>query len=107
METSEVKLPPCQVWFYLPRDLARPHDQRITQQYGWETLMESHHTAKFGDHRHCGSEGMFLVIEEQIPPLLFISKARAMSSSYRENFRMSRILTKIYQCVQRIESNPS
>ena len=43
--------------------------------------MVSHHPAKFGGHRHCGSEDIFLVIEGQDsrrsclnPPLLFISK---------------------------------
>ena len=42
--------------------------------------MLSHHHAKFGDHRNCGSGDMFLVIEEQdstysclYPALLFIS----------------------------------
>ena len=43
--------------------------------------MVSHHPAKFGDHRHCGSgDIMFLVAEEENsrcshfnPPLLFIS----------------------------------
>ena len=40
--------------------------------------MVIHHPAKFGDHKHCGSGGMFLVAEEQNsrcprfnPPLLF------------------------------------
>ena len=29
-------------------------------------LMISHYSAKFGDHRHCGSQDMmFLVVEEQ------------------------------------------
>ena len=49
--------------------------------------MESHHPAKFGDHRHCGSgDIMFLVVEEQYFkfsrlnfPLLFIPKAHGMS----------------------------
>ena len=44
--------------------------------------MVSHHSAKFGDHRHCGSgDIMFLAAEEENsrcsrfnPPLLFISK---------------------------------
>ena len=43
--------------------------------------MISHHLAKFGDHRHCGSGNiMFLLDEEENsrcshfnPPLLFIS----------------------------------
>ena len=54
--------------------------------------MVSHHSAKFGDHRHCGSGDMFLVAEEENSrcshfnlPLLFISKGhglKAYSISY-------------------------
>ena len=54
--------------------------------------MVSHHSAKFGDHRHCGSgDIMFLIAEEQnsrcscsnppvlfIHSLLFISKGRGL-----------------------------
>ena len=43
--------------------------------------MVSHHPAKFDDHMHCGSGGMFLVVEGQdftwsrfYPPLLFSLK---------------------------------
>ena len=48
--------------------------------------MKSHHSAKFGGHRHCGSEDMmFLVVEGQdytCPrfslPLLFIYKVNGL-----------------------------
>ena len=43
--------------------------------------MVSHYPAKFGGHRHCGSEDMFLVHEEEDfrcscfnPPLLYLSR---------------------------------
>ena len=57
--------------------------------------MVSHHPAKFGGHRHCGSgDTMFLVVEGQDstcprlnPPLLFISKAHGMSCSHTRNCR--------------------
>ena len=50
--------------------------------------MVSHHPAKLGGHRHCGSGGiMFLVAEEQNstcsrfnPPLLFISKGHGLET---------------------------
>ena len=49
--------------------------------------MVSHHPAKFGDHRHCGSGDMFLVAEEENsrcscfnPPLLFISKGHGLKA---------------------------
>ena len=33
---------------------------------GWEQLIISHHSAKFGDHKQCGSgDKMFLVVGEQ------------------------------------------
>ena len=51
--------------FSLSRDLARPCDQSVLHLYGWEPLTISHHPAKFGGHRHCGSEDMFSMIEEQ------------------------------------------
>ena len=47
--------------------------------------MVSHHHAKFGSHKHCGSGEIFLAVKEQEsicprfnPPLLFISKAHGM-----------------------------
>ena len=57
--------------------------------------MVSHHTAKFGGHRHCGSgDMMFVVVEEQDstcprldPPLLFISKAHGIPCPHIQNFR--------------------
>ena len=56
--------------------------------------MVSHHPAKFGEHRHCGSgDIIFLVAEEQNPrcsrfnaplllnpPLLFISKRHGLKT---------------------------
>ena len=66
--------------------------------------MVSHHSAKFGDHRHCGSgDIMFLVAEEENsrcsrfnppslfnPPLLFIFKGhglKAYGMSYPDHTR--------------------
>ena len=56
--------------------------------------MVSHHPAKCGGHRHCGSGDMFLVVKGQdsICPrlnlsLLFISKAHDMPCSHTRNFR--------------------
>ena len=47
--------------------------------------MVSHHPAKFGNHRHCDSKDMFVVVEGQDSTcphldssLLFISKAHDM-----------------------------
>ena len=34
--------------------LARPHDQRVQQLYGWEPVKLTHHPARFGSHKHCG-----------------------------------------------------
>ena len=49
--------------------------------------MVSHHAAKFGGHRHCGSGDMFLVVEGEDsscsrlnPPLLFISKGHGLTA---------------------------
>ena len=71
--------------------------QVISQEHvirGSCDFMVSHHTTKFGDHRYCGSgDMMFLVVEGQNytcchhsnhanPPLLFISKANSIASSY-------------------------
>ena len=55
--------------------------------------MVSHHPAKFGDRRHCGSGDMFLVAEEENsrcfrfnppllfnPPILFISKGHGLKA---------------------------
>ena len=98
--------PSCKVWwltpfwlwsyeFSLSRDLAGPCDQKVMWLARKEPLMVSHHTATFGDHRHCSSGDMFLVVEGQdstypplIPPLLFISKAHDMPSSNTPNFKM-------------------
>ena len=57
--------------------------------------MVSHHPAKFGGHRHCGSEDMmFVVVEEQDstcprldPSLMFISKEHGIPCSHRQNCR--------------------
>ena len=49
--------------------------------------MVSHHPAKFGGHRHCGSGNMFLVGKEENsrcsrfnPPLLFTSKGHGLQA---------------------------
>ena len=45
--------------------------------------MVSHHLAKFGGHRHCGSGDMFLVAEEKKsfdPPLPFVSKGHGLNA---------------------------
>ena len=31
----------------------------------WQSLMVSHHSAKFGGHRHCGSRGIMLLVAEE------------------------------------------
>ena len=56
--------------------------------YGWEFRMVSHHPAKFGGHRDCGSgDMMFLVLERKHSacphfnlPLLFISKGHGLKA---------------------------
>ena len=49
--------------------------------------MASHHPAKFGGHRHCGSGDMFLVTKEEDlrcsyfnPQLLFVSKGHGLKA---------------------------
>ena len=49
--------------------------------------MVSHHPAKFGGYRHCGSGDVFLVAEEEDsrcsrfnPPLLFISGGHGLKA---------------------------
>ena len=56
--------------------------------------MVSHHLPKFGGHRHCGGEYIFVAVEGQDftcprldPPLLFISKTHGMPCSHIRNFR--------------------
>ena len=52
--------------FSLSHDLARLRDHNFMRLCGWECLMVSHHAAKFGSHKHCGSgDIIFLVVEEQ------------------------------------------
>ena len=67
--------------------------------------MINYHPAKFGGHRHCGSEViiMILVVEMQdstclyfYPPLLFFTKANSMPCSHTRNFRS---LTKSFASV--------
>ena len=56
--------------------------------------MVSHHPAKFGDHRHCGSgDTMFVVVEGQDstcprldPPLLFTLSIKILSVKSDEIF---------------------
>ena len=49
--------------------------------------MVSHHPAKFGDHRHCGSRDKMILVAEGFymlllkPPLLFISKAYSIKAN--------------------------
>ena len=46
--------------------MSRDHVMRVMWFYAWESLMLSHHPAKFVGHRHCGSgDIMFLVAEEE------------------------------------------
>ena len=40
----------------MSHDLTRPHDWRVIRLYGEEPIKVSYHSAKFGVHRHCGSE---------------------------------------------------
>ena len=57
--------------------------------------MASHHPAKFGGHRQCGSEdAMLLVVEGKNStyshlnlPSLFASKGHGMPCSHTRNFR--------------------
>ena len=49
--------------------------------------MVSHHLAKFGDHRHCGSGDTLLVADEENsrcsrfdPPLMFIFKGHGLKT---------------------------
>ena len=39
-----------EICFSLSRDLSRPRYQRVMRIYGWEPLMLSHYTAKFGGY---------------------------------------------------------
>ena len=45
----------CHTCFSLSYDLLKTRDQRFMWIYGWDSLRENHHPAKFRDHRHCGS----------------------------------------------------
>lgn len=55
---------------------------------------KSYHLASFGDHRHCGSGDLMLLVvegEDSTCPrttLLFIFKAHGMLCSHTRNFRM-------------------
>ena len=57
--------------------------------------MVSHHTVKFGGHRHCGSGVMMLVVVEEQdstccrldPLLLFTYSGHGMPCSHTRNFR--------------------
>ena len=69
--------------------------------------MAHHHNAKIGDHRHCGSSDIIiLVFEEQGPTystlnlsLLFICKTHGMLSSNIRNFTILRIPAKVFYSV--------
>ena len=71
----------------MPRDLARPRDQRIKWLYGWEPFMISYYPFRLGGHRYCDSGDMiFLAVEGQDstcsclnPPLLFIYNVKHMT----------------------------
>ena len=52
--------------FSLSRSFKTPRDQRVMGFYGWDPVLASHHLAKFGGDRHCGSgDIMVLVVEEE------------------------------------------
>ena len=72
----------------MSRDFVRPRYQSVLCLFGQDLLKVSHHSTKFGGHRHCGSEDiMRLVAEEKDsrcsplnPPLQFISKRHALKA---------------------------
>ena len=87
------KSPSCKVWwtyhsvsenyndFSLPRDLKKRRDQSVIWFYGLVSVKVSHHPGKFGGHRNCSGDIMFLVAKEEDfrcslfnPLLLFIYK---------------------------------
>ena len=66
-------------------------------------MIVSHHPAKFGGHRHCGSgDIIFLVVEEKDTTSLLnstntiFSKAHDIPSSHKEDFTMKIALTKVF-----------
>ena len=48
--------------FSLSRDLARLLDQRFMGLYRHECIKVSYHSVKFGGHKHCCSEDIFIII---------------------------------------------
>ena len=68
------KLPSCQVWwlwalwsyiyngFCLSHGLAGPRDQGFICLHGKKRLKVSPYPTKFGDHRHCGSWGIMVLV---------------------------------------------
>ena len=68
-------------------------DHLIKGLCGWEPVIVSHHFAKFGGHRHCGSGDMLLVVEELDSKCLLTSaitiffKASGLSCFHTRNFR--------------------
>ena len=46
----------------LSHDLSRPRDQRVEKHCGNKPLEVSHHPAKFGDYRHCGSGDRMVLV---------------------------------------------
>ena len=49
--------------FRLSRDLKIQRNQRVIRLYGQEPIKVSYHPAKFGGHRHTGSEDIILVCQ--------------------------------------------
>ena len=67
------------------RYITRSHDQRFMKLYGWKLLIICHYSGKFGSHKHCSCDDMFLVIKRQDStcfysnlPLIFFSIAHDM-----------------------------
>ena len=46
----------------LSPDLIRPCARRAMQHYGQEPINVSYRLARFGDHRHCGSEDIKILV---------------------------------------------
>ena len=69
--------------------------KRSCNFFGGEPLIVSHHPILLGDHKHCVSGGMMLLVVEGQhstnpgfnPPLTFISKAHSMPCSRTRNAR--------------------
>ena len=51
------------MFLFFSCNLTVPCNQRVIWFYRWKPLMISHHLAKFGGHKQCGTGNMYLVVE--------------------------------------------